>query len=124
MTDSRETLAAIDTAVDAWSDYDETVSNDAMRWAPEPPVEDHPHTQPRPRIEAVEVRVRTSDGVEHIYTMPDARDVTIDMDLEDPYLDDPWSLSSPAQFVGSLRVELFSLTVRCPREVNETRREI
>lgn len=37
MTDPDETLSAIDAAIDGWADYDDSVSDDAMRWAPEQP---------------------------------------------------------------------------------------
>ena len=37
MTDPDETLSAIDAAIEGWNGYDGTVSDDAMRWAPEPP---------------------------------------------------------------------------------------
>ena len=37
MTDPDDTLSAIDAAIDGWNGYDDTVSDDAMRWAPEPP---------------------------------------------------------------------------------------
>lgn len=37
MTDPDETLSAIDAAIEGWNGHDGTVSDDAMRWAPEAP---------------------------------------------------------------------------------------
>jgi hypothetical protein len=37
MTDPDENLSAIDAAIEGWNGYDDTVSDDAMRWAPEQP---------------------------------------------------------------------------------------
>lgn len=44
MIDPDETLSAIDAAIAGWSGYDSTVSDDAMRWAPERPA---PAAKPR-----------------------------------------------------------------------------
>lgn len=46
MTDPEETLSAIDAAIEGWNGYDDSVSDDAMRWAPANPEPEWPDVEP------------------------------------------------------------------------------
>ncbi|OLT13032.1 hypothetical protein BJF79_03795 [Actinomadura sp. CNU-125] len=54
-----DTLNAIDAALEGWSDYDDVVSPDAMRWAPENP-------EPAGRVQIAPVG--TPPGAQHAWT--------------------------------------------------------
>lgn len=111
-------LDAIDNAV---RDYG--ISDDAMRWTPEAPEPalTTPPPAPAPRIEEIEIRVKTSDGEEITYTMQGAEQVTVSMDWEQPDLD-PWDMFDTPPFVRSRRMESFTLTVGYPQDLRQTHR--
>lgn len=111
-------LEAIDNAV---RDYG--ISDDAMRWTPEPPEPAHPTPlpAPAPRIEEIEIRVKTSDGEEITYTMQGAEQVTVSMDWEEPAID-PWGVFDPYRVPAQRRMESFTLDVTYPGQLTQTRR--
>lgn len=61
MTDPDETLSAIDAAIEGWNGYDDSVSDDAMRWAPE---------QPKREWRGAEPTLTIRDEVNHISAGP------------------------------------------------------
>ena len=115
MTAPDPILDAIDNAV---RDYE--ISDDAMRWTPEPSSE--PTAAPLipvPRIEEIEIRVKTSDGMEHTYAMAGAENVMVSTDWEraDP---DPWDMF---RLTAPTRMESFTLEVEYPIDFRHTLRD-
>lgn len=110
-------LDAIDNAV---RDYG--ISDDAMRWTPDPPEPtSSTPPAPAPRVEEIQIRLKTSDGEEITYTMQGASEVTISIDWEQPE-PSPWAMFAPPTFARASRMESFTLAIEYPRDLQQTHR--